>query len=205
MPEYKRITIVLLTWREEALLPVRVVVEGPAVVPVLPVALVPAGLDVGHVGQVGVGEGEVVAGHVDVLAVGWHWYKVLRTLSRPSNTYRLHTRSPGRRSPWRRAWSWPGRTAWTPPRACRSWSWCSRWRTGRRSWSPGYRAPGSQRWSPHFVSERRRGYSDWSSGEWILTSSLAIPTNSYWGTRVKAQPRLQDLPAIHRNLQLLLS
>ena len=59
-----------IIWGEEALLPVGVVVEGPTVVPVLPVALVPARLDVGHVGEVGVGEGEVVAGHVDVLAVG---------------------------------------------------------------------------------------------------------------------------------------
>ena len=69
------ITRKLLTWGEEALLPVWVVVEGPAVVPVLSVALVPARLDVRDVGEVGVSEGEVVAGHVDILAVCWHCKK----------------------------------------------------------------------------------------------------------------------------------
>ena len=164
-----------LTWREEALLPVRVVVEGPAVVPVLPVALVPAALDVGNVGEVGVGEGEIVARHVDVLAVGWHWEEgetVNDTQTSPRikdilsfigifcvfkfKTYRRHTRSPGRKFPWWPAWSWPGPTCGTPRRVCMSGCWCSRWPTCRRSWWPGYTAPGTRLWTPHFVSEQQK-------------------------------------------------
>ena len=54
---------------QEALLPEPVVVEGPAVVLALGRALGPALLDVGHGADVGVGEGKVRAGLVDVLAV----------------------------------------------------------------------------------------------------------------------------------------
>ena len=64
------------TSTEEALPPLGVVVEGPAVVGVLVVALGPAALDVRHLGDVGVGEGQVVPRHVDVLAVGRHCVKI---------------------------------------------------------------------------------------------------------------------------------
>ena len=35
---------------------------------------------------------------------------------------------------------------------------------------------------------------DWAPS--VLTSSFAAPTNSYWGTRVKAQPLLQLRPEV---------
>ena len=60
------------TCAEETLPSLGVVVEGPAVVGALVVALGPAALDVGHLGDVGVGEGQVVPRHVDILAVGRH-------------------------------------------------------------------------------------------------------------------------------------
>ena len=61
------------TCTEETLPALGVVVEGSAVVGALVVALGSAALDVGHLGDVGVGEGQVVTRLVYILTVGRHW------------------------------------------------------------------------------------------------------------------------------------